>query len=290
MNFGVEIEMLGMNGRMLSEATEAAGVGPTHNQGEVYGWHQGPTIRRTDVGTTGAGWKVETDGSLTGNYGGWNNRGGLELISPILKGIEAGMREVSRVCTQINRRGAQVDRSCGTHITIGLDQMSRFTRCSTRKQTKIMMRIAEIYNHFQPCWDNLSPNVRRSEEDPNCLGRVNPANPAASRYQFLNVTGFITRGTVEFRQPGFTTSAKKIGMWLRLSHAVVKAALNNNHPSFGADLDNIPRNDMKAFLDFLAVDEKTRTDSINRVIELHDKFNGYRVERAMSLRPYVEEQ
>jgi len=282
--FGVEIECYGMSGNTMQECTVTAGAGEIES---LTNWHGDSRVYRREEG---GGWKIQTDGSLHGQREGtWSQTGALELISPVLYGIEDGEKEMTAVLKELRKGGAWVDRNCGTHITIGIDRMARFNRMSGAKKQQVMLRIAEIYNHFQPCFDNLSPNCRRSEENPDCLGLIDMDDPSYDRYQFLNLSNFVMRGCVEFRQPGFTLEAKKLKGWLRLGHAIIKVAMNEAHPSHGKALwdDETPRDSLKAMLDFLKPGVRTNRWAVERQNELITNYTHYRAKRQHGLRGWA---
>ena len=65
--------------------------------------------------TTRNHFKVVRDGSIQGNLP-------IECVSPILKG-KNGMKSLKAVCDSLNESGARVNKSCGLHVHIGLQNI-----------------------------------------------------------------------------------------------------------------------------------------------------------------------
>ena len=61
-------------------------------------------------------YKVVDDGSITGENA-------LECVSPVLKG-KAGLRSLKKICDSLNQSGAQVNRSTGLHVHVGLQNIT----------------------------------------------------------------------------------------------------------------------------------------------------------------------
>ena len=102
--FGVEIERYGMNGYGMQDCTVKAGAGEIES---LTGWHGDRNVYRRE---NGEGWKIQTDSSLNGqSAGSWDRTGALELISPVLYGIEDGEREMTAVLKELRKAGAFVE-------------------------------------------------------------------------------------------------------------------------------------------------------------------------------------
>lgn len=262
---GVELEILDITVNEVKEAVEAVG---SYFDG-YFGWHQGgmPT-----------GWKAERDSSLSQSAATYDRKGGVEVISRPLKGVE-GVREMKRLCTQLKRRGATVDRSCGTHITLGLDENMRFNRMSESKKLEVMNRIVRVYDHFQNVMDAISPNNRQVNEH---TGTQTNDYCLSARYtgrtSSVNTTKYIMKGVIEFRQPGFTLSGAKIEQWVKILNAIVSAAMNENHRSRNMELSQQPVT-IQAMCNFLNIRNTTEDWMTERVTELATKYTGGRANR-----------
>ena len=231
---GVELEMMNITGNEVIRAVETAGGEVSHG---IHAYHDGPTA------TSGL-WKMEADSSLTVRDGmrtcTHTTRGSIELISPILYGA-AGVKELNRVLTQVNRTEAFANRLCGTHITVGLNNNARYAQMSEEKKMAVVDRIATFYQHFQPVFDAISPNYRNASHN-YYVGPARTVSQGALRTKMsaVNVRNFITRGVVEFRQPGYTLNKKVINLWIKVIQKIVAMALNENHVSHTMTVSDMP--------------------------------------------------
>jgi hypothetical protein len=197
--FGVEFEAYNVDKTVLRNKLVAAGI-----RCEVEGY----THRITPH------WKIVTDGSLNGNQT-------FELVSPILKG-ESGMSEVMTVCNILNRCGAKVNKSCGTHVHLNAREFSL-------EQWK---RIYINYAKLEKVIDGFMPESRRADNNRYCKGFKNVQNFEKqiknaedlqkienlllnSRYWKVNPQSYSRHKTCEFRQHAGTTDFVKISGWIR---------------------------------------------------------------------------
>ena len=269
---GIELEMLNVTGNEVIEAWNEAGVDhcPT-----IYGYHQGPAC-------TSGKWKMERDSSLTGSSCTYNTKGCIEVISPILNGA-VDIRAMNRFITAVNRKGAKVDSSCGTHISVGLDNKARFNNMSNEAKFEVANRIVRAYQHFSDIFDGMSPNVRSMRNNyyvgyPTTIDR----NSAPSKMKAVNLKKFIQYGVIEFRQPGYTLDKKKIKLWLKIINKLISMALNENHVSHTMNLEDMPR-DITGFSTYLGLSNMVETMLRDRVQQLHDNHQRGRDMRARIL-------
>lgn len=262
---GIELEVLNVTINEVRNAVEAVG---SHFDG--YSGYHGQGMA--------TGWKAERDSSLTGYPATETVKGNVEIISRPLVGV-AGVREMKRLTTQLKRAGATVDRSCGTHITLGLDDNMRFNRMSESKKLVVMDRIVKAYEHFQNVMDALSPNNRQvnahtgTQTNHYCL----PAS-YSGRTSSVNTTKYIMHGVVEFRQCGYTLSGKKIEQWIKIVNAIVSAAMNENHVSRDMILSDQAVT-IEAMCNYLNIRNTTEDWMTARVTELATKYTGGRSNR-----------
>ena len=274
MKFGIEFEMLGITGNDVREAVLEAGAG-IHD--DIYGWHS--SVNNVESGL----WKMEEDGSINGRRATMARTGGLELISPILNG-ESDVRMVNRILTGLNSRGASVNTSCGTHISVGLNGKQRWERMSVASKAKVANRIVACYNHFQPIFDAISPNCRRqgSDEMSVPLRAASPlyhdGSTSGGRYSVINLAHYITYGRVEFRQPGMTLDKQKVGMWLKVINAIVSMSLNENHVSRTMTLEDMPKT-LVGFVTFLGIGPSLEKTLRDRIIHMSETYSGQRTMR-----------
>tara|TARA_R110000824_G_scaffold41947_1_gene124201 strand:+ start:9229 stop:10086 length:858 start_codon:yes stop_codon:yes gene_type:complete len=261
---GIELEIQNVTVNEVRESVRAAGA--------YYDGHSG--YHGQGMAT---GWKSERDGSL-GTSATETQKGGIEVISRPLKGA-AGIREMKRLCTQLIRRGATVDRRCGTHITFGLDENARFNRMSVAKKEEVKETIVSTYLYFQNVFDAISPNNRQvnshtgTQTNHYCM----PAD-FRGRTSSVNMVKYVMYGVVEFRQPGFTINGKKIEQWVKILNAVVSAATNENHVSRTMDLTSQPVT-IESMCNYLNIRNTTEDWMVERVTEMATKYTGGRGNR-----------
>ena len=208
--FGVEFEAYNISMEVLKNKLRAAGI---NCETERYNHNTCPH------------WKIVTDGSLSGNQT-------FELVSPILKG-EAGIAEMLKVCSVLNKAGAKVNRSCGTHVHIN-------ARNFTIDQWK---RIYINYARLEKTIDEFMPESRRGNANTYCRGfagvrdfenKITGANTLReierifnSRYFKINPKSYSRHNTCEFRQHAGTTDFVKISSWVRFLSNLVDFSEEN---------------------------------------------------------------
>ncbi|MDR0830810.1 MAG: amidoligase family protein [Prevotellaceae bacterium] len=197
--FGVEFEAYNVAKSVLKQKLNAVGIAC---ETEDYNH------------TTRRHWKIVHDGSLTGNST-------FELVSPILKG-QAGLDEMMKVCRVLEKCGAKVNKSCGTHVHINganftLDQWKR---------------IYINYARLEKVIDGFMPESRRGNANTYCKGfqqvmnfetKIKSATNVEefnrilgnSRYWKVNPQSYSRHKTCEFRQHNGTTDFLKISTWVR---------------------------------------------------------------------------
>ncbi|MDR2146073.1 MAG: amidoligase family protein [Tannerella sp.] len=197
--FGVEFEAYNVGMTALKNALVAAGV-----RCETEGYNH----------ATRDHWKIVTDGSITGTRT-------FELVSPILQG-EAGLAELIKVCTVLNRCGAKVNKSCGTHVHIDAQAFS----------LDRWKRIYINYGRLEKVIDGFMPESRRDDNNRYCKGfaavadfdrKIKNARDLdaienlllSSRYWKVNPQSWSRHKTCEFRQHAGTTDYVKISNWIR---------------------------------------------------------------------------
>jgi hypothetical protein len=197
--FGVEFEACNVDMQTLRRKLNEAGI-----DCEVEGY----THRTTPH------WKLVTDGSIRGSRT-------FELVSPILKG-EAGLAELMKVCNVLNRCGAKVNKSCGTHVHLSASGFS----------LEHWKRIYINYGRLEKVIDGFMPESRRANNNTYCKGFGNVNNfehkikNAAdlcsienlllnSCYRKVNPQSYSRHRTCEFRQHAGTTDFVKISSWIR---------------------------------------------------------------------------
>ena len=289
--YGIEFEMQNITGNEVWNAVESAEPASGHIDRRVYGWHSSaaPSPGRDNGGRDGR-WFAMRDGSLSGPGCTENGKGNVELVSSILYG-EAGDREMLRVLTRLNAAGATVDQSCGTHITVGLNNNARWNRLSVAGKVKVGNRIVEFYNHFQAVFDAMSPNCRQvngfSAFTMRAPELMTESRNQGTRYSAVNLSNYILYGAsaggrIEFRQPGYTLSAKKIMLWLKIIRCIISMALNENHRSRNYELTEMPQT-VTGMATYLGLGAALEARLRARIEELYRNHRSNRASRALVL-------
>ena len=288
---GIEIEAYNLSGREIKTILESEGctLGGEDSYGE-FEYHGGRSPSSDGLNGAwcskkhGLHFTVNSDGSLHHMCESTMNRkGAFELITPILHG-EKQFALLARIIKKMKKAGAYVKRDCGTHMNFGINHLARVKRMSDRSKTEIGTRIVEIYSHFQPVFDAISPNCRRSDS-PNMAYRMSCTEASVSSpfrgrcvVNMVNHSEFIMYGRVEFRQPGYTLEHEKMMGWLRMLNSVVSCAVNLDHPSYRKSLHGVPRT-LEGFVDFLNPGVKAHRWAAKRINELMENFHDFRSER-----------
>lgn len=170
---------------------------------------------------TATSWKIVTDGSL-GDY-----QRGAEIVSPILRG-EAGLAQLHTVCTVLTDMGAEIKRTCGFHVHVGI----------RNEDAQTVANIYALYGHYEPVIDTFMPRSRRAQGSGYCKAVRNLAQRASvaqdvneiarimgrDRYFTVNIESYFRYGTIEFRQHSGTVDPQKATSWVRVLLGLVQAA------------------------------------------------------------------
>tara|TARA_R100000278_G_C5469312_1_gene163871 strand:- start:97 stop:1161 length:1065 start_codon:yes stop_codon:yes gene_type:complete len=228
---------------------------------QIFGYYESKKLplRSKENGTENV-WIAARDGSIRNDAG----RGiAHEIVSPILYGRQ-GLNQCARIMKALFRAGARVNKSCGTHITVGIKTSSaRARRMSARNLAQRVGRIVDTYDYFyegafcrlvSPSRRNGSPTatsyggvrVGYSSAIPNTYGTGTKAH-----YQQMMRFG-VGRGAVnlekintsaaliEFRQLNGTLNGDKVVNMALLLNKLCSFALNDEHVNFGVDIRQFP--------------------------------------------------
>jgi len=176
---------------------------------------------RLNLGTDRHSWHLEEDASIV-------HRGGVELISPILRGFE-GLMESYRFFQLLGEiRGAQIDESCGFHVHHGVDakhyeckRLKELIRIVCSMEDYIYLLIAggridkdtcrpmdldvDLSGKLGDCDDTCKKNGCKLKEL--WYSQINGYDPDRkvserydlTRYHGLNLHSYWYRSTIEFR-------------------------------------------------------------------------------------------
>jgi len=270
--FGIELEMIEVTGNEVLEAMENAGANCSD---EIYGYH----ASHSPDANSGI-WKMMRDGSLNGRTCTHTEKGNIEVVSPILTGASE-VATLNRLLTGLKNAGATVDKSCGTHISVGLNGKARWEAMSVSKKAEVANRIVAFYRHFLPVFDGISANCRSANGN-GFIGGVGElytdGRTSTSRYSAINLNQYISYGRIEFRQPGYTLDKTNIGRWLKLINHMVSMALNENHCSRTMTLSEMPVT-VEGFATFLGLSASMKESVRSRILTLYTNHRRGRVER-----------
>jgi len=173
------------------------------------------------LGTDNSSWHLEEDSSIV-------HMGGVELVSPILRGFE-GLVQAYRFFQLLGDiRGVEIDASCGFHVHHGVDRDAY--KCQQLKELVRIVHAIEDYVYLligenriakdtcrpielnikdflalKDCESHCKDNGCRAKElwysgnnryDPNCN---RPDRYDLTRYHGLNLHSYWYRSTIEFR-------------------------------------------------------------------------------------------
>lgn len=193
-------------------------------------------------------WKVTSDNSL--RYRDLSRT--AEVVSPPLSG-SAGIQEVRSVLLALRSAGAKVNRSCGFHV---------HWDCRDYLSPNRVRDLLYLYAKFEPVIDSLVSMSRRgnasryaeslcfsNSAEPNSegmewisrLGRELGRNSSAReliyafngrtmtrsnrRFYKINITSYLSYGTIEFRQHQGTLSFSKARAWILLTQCLATRPL-----------------------------------------------------------------
>ena len=297
--YGFEIECFGLTPSEIQTAVNSVGgrvkMAVPRGHGEysiegtmdrIFGYGESKQLRTRDSRSNeGSIWIAASDSSITNTA---NRRTSHEIISPILYRQE-GLDEMKKVVKALSRAGAQVNKTCGVHVHLGLDHYSRVRRFSVAKKNRMIHRIADLYSHFQRGIDLLVPQSRRNNANSYCyriagnqMHYNNHEMYETSAFRFgrgvLNAGNYTTNGTIEFRQHSGSLNGSKLETWAKLLSKIVGWAINENHPNhfrtfpFPTVTSTGSNALLLAMCDYLNIEPAHKRKLLNRAVELGAVF------------------
>ncbi len=273
--YGFEIESFGLTPAQLKNAIESVegqvyqapenpwGSGSDRTNHRIYSYGESKRLPLR-IGETGHLWVAASDSTIRNTAG----RGiAHEIISPVLEGQE-GLATLRKVMKALKNAGAKVNKSCGLHVTMGVENVSmRYRRMGAWKKMSCLMNLAEAYHYFQAGFTSLNPESR----NPHSRGSYNGAARIRWNNKFgkndkhtakalclnnkNNISGLLflgrgvlnyghiwNKGVIEFRQHSGSLNGTKITNWALLCHKLLSWALNPEHPNHGVDVREYPPN------------------------------------------------
>lgn len=214
--FGIELEIVGINGRDAAAALRRAGFAC---QFEGY---------NHDDHADGA-WKVVTDGSIEGI--------GCEVVSPILHGTD-GLDEACLVAGILADKGATANRSCGFHVHFDASEMTvEQLRAIVNRYAAFEEQIDRFLppsrrannNRFCKSLSALTPFAREAMQNARTIRQLAQAQNGGDRYFKVNLQSLLRHHTIEFRQHSGTCDAWKIRNWVLFLDGFVTKATEPAH-------------------------------------------------------------
>jgi hypothetical protein len=264
-------------------------------------YHNGSTVREGYVnGTTdevnaptfnGNHWKAERDGSIRANMG----RMACEFVSPILHGSD-GVTHLIDFIKWAKAIGANVNGSCGVHITVGVKSiigtddpqaMSEYARKLahiTRLHAMALYgqtgtgRHLNRYSHTLS--DDVGTLVRRMERNSNPARKIEAARQCGRG--MINFQKLFTHGIVEFRVFAGTLNRHKLlhhlatvlGLCRRAAEIECLGAFGKNKAQ--AKRTATAANALRFLWDYLGWTGSKRPVALGLTGPLHAEFKSYR--------------
>lgn len=166
-------------------------------------------------------WVAKRDGSIRSEL---PNTYGIELVSPPLRG-KRGEQELTRILAAVNDLGCTVNATCGTHVHLGvsdlsLDGLKRTVKGYHAAQHAISTVMAASRRDNQYCKQWEARELTALER----AGTIESLNTVADRYRTVNLRPYARIGTVEFRQHHATLNSGKILAWVKVLRQLVDRA------------------------------------------------------------------
>lgn len=185
-------------------------------------------------------WKVVRDSSVSGY------NGSCEVVSPVLTGND-GLTEIRTVAGILRTAGAKVNKTCGMHIHIGVDNA-----LTVEQQARVIV----MHQMWQPAFDALLTEQRIYDRDPDYPTRHHYAKKRTrrqafalaadwadagdrharrrvasndDRYHAINVNAFYKYGTFEIRSHQGSTNGKNASAWIALNTGFMQWAASFNN-------------------------------------------------------------
>lgn len=171
----------------------------------------------------------------------------IECVTPVLKGT-GGLSSLKSCCKSLNQAGAKVNRTCGLHVHVGMDE----------GWGEAYVNVFRNYQKLEGVIDSFMSPSRRSNSY--CMGLSgfdfsqchNYVEVLAvlrhDRYRKVNPCAYVRHRTIEFRQHQGTTNFTKISMWVKFCVKLVEWSKTHSLDHEVSSVDEIP---------FLSAKEKT---------------------------------
>lgn len=274
---------------------------PTSSGLVVGGYHYGAHVRVGAHATTqlplnaptfnGNHWKAERDGSITIAPG----RMACEFVSPILQG-SGGVEHLLQFVDWANAIGANVNPSCGCHITVGVKSiigtddpqaMSEFARKIAHIARWHAMSLygqtgtgRHLNRYSHTLGEDVGSLVRRMERVSNPQRKADAANRCGRG--MVNFKKLFSHGVIEFRVFAGTLNRQKImhhlatvlGLCRRAAEVECLGGFSKNKSQ--AKRTATAANALRFLWDYLGWTGTKRPVALGLIGPLHAEFRNYR--------------
>ena len=165
----------------------------------------------------------------------------IECVTPVLEDNTDGFKSLKTCCKVLNAAGAQVNKTCGLHVHVGVGDYSGD-------------QIVNIYKNYQrlECLIDsfMSPSRRRNEAYyaqsiigynlDNCHSADDLVRRFGGRYFKVNPYAYGRHKTVEFRQHQGTVDYNNISMWVRFCCKLVEWSKDNVLTDIVRNIADVP--------------------------------------------------
>jgi hypothetical protein len=230
LQFGIELEFVGINREKLAQAVQSVVGGTITND----------CRNRTINDSRGRAWRVVPDASLSGG----ENSG--EIVSPILNYND--IEELQNVVRAVRKAGGRSDFSTGLHVHVNAAAFDAKAITNLvkqiHKQERLLehalgiseSRLARYCRPIDPAFiERLEARRPKTMQDVSDTWygyrNTNPQRYDSSRYHAINLNSVFVRGSIEYRCFNGTTHAGEVKSYVQLCLALTAKALSSKSAS-----------------------------------------------------------
>ena len=252
--FGIEIEMNHISREKAAQVIANYFGTPVSYLGGTYDTRRVPD----DIGRR---WKVVYDSSISGP---WEEK--TEVVSPICRWED--IPTVQELVRKLRSASAQVDRSCGIHVHIGLgdhtpktlrnlvnivnakeDLLTMALQIDPDRRDRYCMPVDELFlqrlNRVKPKDSATFARIWYDDEDWESHARMHYDD---TRYHLLNLHSVFQKGTIEFRAFNSTLHAGEVKSYIQLCMAISFQALESSAASPRRSVTDNPKYTFRCWL------------------------------------------
>tara|TARA_R100000657_G_C4684432_1_gene137562 strand:- start:4629 stop:5513 length:885 start_codon:yes stop_codon:yes gene_type:complete len=190
-------------------------------------------------------WKMVYDSSINTET---DYRNDFELVSPILENLD----DLKKITDWFNSNEiTKVNKSTGLHIHFGIDKAMDDANLTPDQKLKAIKNLLITYTKFQDDINSILPMSRRKsnwakrndyklrlrnartsplKRYSKALNRCQTIREIhtevhGTRYTAINLTNFMSNGTIEFRQHSSSQDFLKIQKWIELLETMIELAI-----------------------------------------------------------------